>query len=180
MRGHAARDVDADGGDFGFVRFVVVRRRASLSLGDESGRLARSTPSSQIRDPSRLLLGRGPACGNAEIRAGANQDFFEPADIFDDAQRLAFAVGRWQIRADRRWDIRPLARTVKCDIAAAIAFEHFHAALGQYFRRGNHVCSFCVAAESDDRRVLEQKEHIADASSLRRSTSFCCRRRPVA
>src|SRR6202790_574994 len=47
------------------------------------------------------------------------------------------------------------------DVAATIAFEKFNTALGQEFRRCNHVCSFRVAAESDDGRVFKQQKNIS-------------------
>jgi hypothetical protein len=47
-------------------------------------------------------------------------------------------------------------------VASAVAFEELDAALGQLFRRSNYVCGFRVAAESDDGRMFEQKQDIAD------------------
>jgi hypothetical protein len=55
-----------------------------------------------------------------------------------------------------------LAGAVEGDVTTAVAFEKFHAALGEEFRRSNHVGSFRVAAESDHRRVFEQEQNVAD------------------
>ena len=47
-------------------------------------------------------------------------------------------------------------------IAAAVAFEALDSALGEPFRRRDHVGSFGIAAQRDDRLVLEQQKHVAD------------------
>ena len=55
-----------------------------------------------------------------------------------------------------------MARTVESYVAAAIAFVKLYAALGQEFRRCNHIGSFRIAPESDDGRMFEQQQHVAD------------------
>lgn len=55
-----------------------------------------------------------------------------------------------------------LARAVKGDVSAAVAFEKLDAALLQQIGRADHIRSLGVAAERDNRRVLEQKEDVAD------------------
>ena len=59
-----------------------------------------------------------------------------------------------------------MPRPVKRNIPAAIALEHLDAASGQHFGRSEHVGSLGVASERDDRRVLEQQQHVADLSRL--------------
>ena len=48
------------------------------------------------------------------------------------------------------------------DIATTVAFKKFNAALGEEFRGGSHIGGFCVAPESDDRRVFEQQQDVAN------------------
>src|ERR1035438_4875154 len=48
------------------------------------------------------------------------------------------------------------------DIATTVALEKFNAALGEEFRGGSHIGGFCVAPESDDRRVFEQQQNVAN------------------
>src|SRR5258708_219262 len=55
---------------------------------------------------------------------------------------------------------------MKRDIAAAITLKDLDAASGELFSRCEHVGSFGVASEGDHRRVFEQKQDIADLSSL--------------
>src|SRR5271165_2647689 len=108
--------------------------------------------------------------GDSEVGAGADQDFFEAADEFDYAERLAFAVrggrgvrGSTSMAAQVEDGIADdLAGAVEGDVAAAVAFEEFNAALGKEFGGGDYVGGFGVAAERDDRRVFEEEEDIAD------------------
>lgn len=62
-----------------------------------------------------------------------------------------------------------LSGAVKGDIATAVAFEELNPALGPEFGRGDYVCGFGIAAEGDDRRVLEQKQDVADLFFLAQS-----------
>ena len=55
-----------------------------------------------------------------------------------------------------------LAGAVEGDVAAAVAFEEFDAALGEEFRARNYICGFGIAAQGDDRLMLQQKKNIAD------------------
>ncbi len=48
------------------------------------------------------------------------------------------------------------------DVAAAVAFEKFYAALLQEFGRGHYVRRFRVAAQRDYWLVFEQEEYVAD------------------
>ena len=48
------------------------------------------------------------------------------------------------------------------DIATTVALEKFNAPLGEEFRGGSHIGGFCVAPESDDRRVFEQQQNVAN------------------
>jgi hypothetical protein len=48
------------------------------------------------------------------------------------------------------------------DIATPVAFKKFDAALGEEFRGGSHISGFGVAPESDDRRVFEQEQDVAN------------------
>jgi hypothetical protein len=55
-----------------------------------------------------------------------------------------------------------LSGAVESDIAAAVAFEKFDAALGKHFGRRDYVGGFGVAAQRDDWLVFEQEQDIAD------------------
>lgn len=57
-----------------------------------------------------------------------------------------------------------MPRSMKRNIPTAIAFTNFNSALGEAFRRSEHVCRFGVTSESDNWRVLEQKKDIANSS----------------
>ena len=103
-------------------------------------------------------------CRNAEIGAGADQDFFQAAHVFDGAQSFAFAVGSGDAAQIENGISDKLAGAVESDVAAAITLENFHAALGQQFGRGDDVFLLGVAAESDDGRMFEQQQNIADAA----------------
>ncbi len=59
-----------------------------------------------------------------------------------------------------------LAGAVESYVAATIALKHFHTAVGKNFGRGKDVRPLCVAAQSNDRRMFEQKKNIADAALL--------------
>jgi hypothetical protein len=48
------------------------------------------------------------------------------------------------------------------DIATAVAFKKFNAALREEFRGGGHIGGFGVAPERDDRRVFEQQQDVAN------------------
>jgi hypothetical protein len=53
---------------------------------------------------------------------------------------------------------------VKRNVTAAVAVEQFDAALPQQFGWGNHVGSLGIAAEGDDRGVLQQEQHVANST----------------
>ena len=50
---------------------------------------------------------------------------------------------------------------MKCDIAAAVTFEHLDLPLNKEFGRREDIFGFGITAESDDRRMLKQQEDIA-------------------
>ena len=55
-----------------------------------------------------------------------------------------------------------LAGAVEGDVAAAVAFEEFDAALGEEFGGGDYVGGFGVSAQRDDGSVFEQEQDVAD------------------
>ncbi len=59
-----------------------------------------------------------------------------------------------------------LAGAVKGHVAAAVDLEQLHAALGQKLRRRQHVIELGIAAQRDDRRVLQQQQRVFDAAGL--------------
>ena len=52
------------------------------------------------------------------------------------------------------------------DVAATIALGDFDTALGKEIRRGEDVRPLGIPAQSNDRRVFEQKKSVADAAFL--------------
>ena len=100
---------------------------------------------------------------DAEVGAGADQDFLKPAHVIDCAQSLTFAVRRGNAPQIENGITDELARAVESDVAAAITFENLDAALSQDFGRGKDVVPLAIATESDDRRMFEQKKNVADA-----------------
>ena len=154
MRGHAARDVDADGGDLGFV--YCHRRQVSLDR-PHPGHVWGCPNSGEAADP----LGR-----NGEIGTSTNQNFFQPAHIFDRAQSFALAVRRGETAQIENGIADKLSGAVKSDISAAITLEDLNSALRKEFGRGENVIPLRIAAQSDDRRVFEQKQDVADAPFL--------------
>src|ERR1700735_1686231 len=48
------------------------------------------------------------------------------------------------------------------DIATPVAFKKFNAPLGEEFGGCSHIGGFGVAPESDDRRVFEQEQDVAN------------------
>src|ERR1700737_54138 len=108
----------------------------------------------------------GEACDtngrDGKIRASADQDFFQPADEFDCAQGFALAVGRGKSAQVEDGIADDLAGAVEGYVAAAVAFEKLHSALGEEFTQSDYVSGFRVAAQGDDRRVFEQEQDVAD------------------
>ena len=125
-------------------RFLDFRERFCESFSSprddksEGGLLAGS-----VQTPVRPgnALGR-----DGEVGAGADQDFFQAADEFYRAERLAFAVGRGESAQIEDGIADDLAGAVEGDVAAAVAFEELDAALGKEFGRSDYVCGFRVAA----------------------------------
>ena len=95
-------------------------------------------------------------CPNREIGAGADQNFFQPAHEFDSAQ--SFSQGGRSVRRSTGKSSKiedriahDLSRTVESNVTAAIAFVNLYTALGQEFGRCNHIGSFRIAPESNNR-----------------------------
>lgn len=155
-----ARDVDADGGDFGFMLY---RRLTSLRLV-RTGEVAR--PYVGIAcvpiGPDSGKSGDAP-CRNSEIRTSSDQYFLEPPHVLDRAESLSRAVDgeTTQIEDGIRDE---LTRPVESHVTAAIAFENVDTALGELFRRSENVLGLSISSKRNDRRVLEQQKNVADES----------------
>ena len=121
MGGHSARDMDADSGDFGLSRALLDRTA-------EGGRAHVAVGGPHAGESGNAL------CRDTEIRASANENFFQSANIVDCAQRLAvrFSGGESAEIEDGVTD--QLSGTVKSYIATAVTFEYFDATFGQAFR----------------------------------------------
>ena len=112
--------------------------------------------------------GEGPDTGHAAdalgldgvLGADAHQDLFKEADVGDDSE---FGSERAQIE-DGIGD--KLSGTVKGDIAAAIDLVNLNATGGEQLARGDDVALAGVAAQGDDRRMLDEEQHVANALLL--------------
>jgi hypothetical protein len=59
-----------------------------------------------------------------------------------------------------------LSRSVKRNITAAVTLEYLDTASRQCIGRSEHISSFGVAPESNDGRMFQQEQHVADLSRL--------------
>src|SRR5579862_1655441 len=108
MRSDCTRNMNAEGGDF--------RLRGRLRVGPNSSQTCNAF------------------CRNTEVCAGADQDFFESANIFNGADRLTFLVGgRHAAQVENRISDN-LAGPVEGHIAPTVAFENLDTSLGEFLR----------------------------------------------
>ena len=158
-----AGDVDADGGEFGFGSFAGDTGSPSSFAGPNVS-ANRSPPLGMtlIEDPSTLRSDPGPAlwgsrnprrCGSELLRGGGRIRL--PRAFFVCRRACEAAQIEDRIADD-------LAGAMESDVAAAVAFEEFDAALGEEFGRRDYIGGFGVAAERDDRLVFEQEQDVAD------------------
>ena len=142
VRGDGAGDVDADGGNFGwFNAWGCWRSPDAGELGDARG-------------------------GDAEVGAGADEGLFHFTNEFDGAEGFALAFWGGEGAEIEDGVADKLAGTVEGDVAAAVAFNDFYAALGQEFGRGQDVGGLGVAAQGDDWGVFQQKKDVADLAGF--------------
>src|SRR5579883_1567476 len=135
VRGDAARDVHADGGDF--------------LLGD--GAAGDGPDAGASGDALR---------GDGEVSQGADEGFFEEADVVDGADAAVVQGETAQVEdgvADE------LAGSVVGDVAAAVDLMDFDAAIGKEFVAGEDVGAGGVASQGEYGWVFEQEEGVADA-----------------
>src|SRR5258708_29357849 len=120
-------------------------------------------------------------CWDGEVGAGSNQYFFKAADVVDRAQRLTdgrfLRAESWELRAAVSAEVEDgvadeLPGAVEGDVAAAVAFEDLDSAQSQLVGRQQDVGRLRVASQGDDRRVLEQEQHVADASGFAEFDQF--------
>lgn len=71
-----------------------------------------------------------------------------------------------------------MPRPVKRDIAAAIALEYLDAACRQRFRGSKYVGGARIASKSDDRRMFEQQQHVADLACFAQVNEFPLQAQP--
>src|SRR5580700_11805651 len=55
---------------------------------------------------------------------------------------------------------------MKCNIATAIALGHLNSARCQRIRRSQHISRPGIASKSNDWRMFEQQQHVANLASL--------------
>src|SRR5579872_450600 len=108
-----------------------------------------------------------PLRRNRKIGTSANQHIFEASHKIDGAESLSQSgrdicrIASVAAKVENRI-ADDLSRSVKGDVAAAVAFKNLDSALGEQFRRGDYIRTFCVAPKSDDRFVLKQQKHVAN------------------
>src|SRR5581483_2758577 len=130
--GDSAGDVDADGGNFGL----------RVGGGPDAGESGDA------------------GAGDAEVSAGADEHFFEAADVFDDADFGSEGAEIEDGVADE------LSGAVEGDVAAAITFDQLDALLREEVGRGDDVFLFRIAAEGDDGGVFEKEEGVVNDAAL--------------
>lgn len=69
---------------------------------------------------------------------------------------------------------------MKSDISAAVALEDLNSSSCERIGRSQHVGSLRVPAQRNDRRVLQQKQHIADLSGLAQIDQLALQPEPFA
>ena len=130
--------------------------------------------------------------GNPEIAASADQHFLQPSNIIHGpesftsrsftrrprgeaalASKIMGTRIRTQIAVERKQFMfaqikyrvpHQLTRSMKRNVAPAVALENLHTASRQCFGRSEHVSRLRVASEGNDGRVLEEEESVADLS----------------
>jgi hypothetical protein len=148
--GDSAGDVDADGADFSFAsRAGLLVVKAAPNAGES-----------------------GDATGTDAVdSAEADEGFFHHADEVDWTEAAAAGVLKAAEIEDGVAD--QLSGAVVGDVAPAIDFVQGDTAAGQQFIRGKDVGSAGVAAEGEDRGMLEQKDGVFDETIQAQSSYFC-------
>ena len=148
--GDSAGDVDTNGADFSFARraglLVVKAAPDAGESGDATG---------------------ADAINSAE----ADQRFFHHADEVDGTESAAAGVLQAAEIEDRVAD--QLSGAVVGDVAATIDFVQGDTAAGQQVIRCKDVGSAGVAAEGEDRGMLEQEDGVFDETIEAQSSYFC-------
>src|ERR1039457_725016 len=150
--GDSTRDDPGESGE-GLVRHVqreTVRR-------DPSGYVDADRRDLVVADPDRrdALLERRALSSDPEFRESSDQDFLEIGHV-------PFDVSPPGLEAEDRI-ADELPRAVVRDLAAAIGLEPLDAELPAAFARDEDVRGARVAAEGEDRFVLEQQERFFPA-----------------
>ena len=104
---------------------------------------------------------------HAELAAGANQHLFEQANEVDRPKMRTLLAGKIAAQIDDGVADQ-LAGAVIGHVAAAIDLVQLHAAAGEQFVAGNDVRAMRVAAQRDDRWMLQQQQRIGDQALLPR------------
>ena len=146
--GDSAGDVDADGADFSFAsRAGLLVVKAAPDAGES-----------------------GDATGaDAVDSAEADEGLFHHSDEVDWTEAAAAGVLKAAEIEDRVAD--QLSGAVVGDVAPAIDFVQGDPAAGQQFIRGKDVGSAGVAAEGEDRGMLEQEDGVFD-ETIQAQTSY--------
>jgi hypothetical protein len=157
MRGHAARNMHADGGDFGLLVFIGLT--GLRSTGVDTRRPIGGVGIGYSPCASEALDALG---GNSKIGACADQNFFQPPHIFDCAQRFAVPSLRWESTQIEDRIANQLARAMKRNIAAAIALEKLYPSLRQQVWPSYYISLLSVATERDYRCVFKEEENVSN------------------
>ena len=95
---------------------------------------------------------------HAQITTGTDERFFQLSDKINGANARIESTQIKDGIADE------LAGTVKSHVTAAVGLMQFHSIAGQEFTRSHDILRSCIAAQSDDRRMLQQEQRVSDAS----------------
>ena len=140
VRGDAARNVNADGADFGFFFRIATRTRRAPDAG-------------QAVDAPGL---------HAKLAAKTNQRLFHPVHKILRPHAAAACVAQSAQVEDGI--AHQLAGAVIGHVAAAADLVNGDAAAGQQLVRGKNVRAVRVTAQRNHRRMFEQKQHVPDAA----------------
>jgi hypothetical protein len=131
------------------VEGETMSRNAATQADANRGDLA-------VANPDAGASGR-PLSHDTEAVKGADQHFLKAAHVLARAEAAALQV--------ENWIPDNLPRAMEGDVAAAVGFDDFGAALLKLFRRDKEVLRADAAAEGVHRRVLYKYEGIVSASA---------------
>jgi hypothetical protein len=100
------------------------------------------------------------------VRAGTNQDFFQPPHVLDRTESFALTILRHKTTQIENGITNQLSRPMEGHVTPSVALEDLHAPLSQFRRGSKNIRRLRIAAQCNDRRVFEQEEDVTNATFL--------------